>query len=400
LHHRVLPPTLNADHPHPLLARQDSPFTLNPTARPWVHGDPAIPRRAGVNAFGFAGINAHAVLEEHPASGDSDDAPGALLSWDSEAILLSAENRPGLIGRVRLLLKWLEGGPEVCLKDLAYTLNTTGLAGTCRLGLIASSLDDLSSRLRVALAKLLDPACRSIRDARGLYFWDRGEASVAKLGFLFPGEGSQYPGMMADLCPHFPEVRAIFDTSDRIARESGATSWPSEHLFQASTSQDAGLWSAEVATNVVLSAQWGLYRLLSKLGLRADAIVGHSSGELLALAAAGVLEVDRSFEDKLGELGSIFGRLETSGELPTARLVAVAAPRDKVEAILAMADGLVAIAMDNCPHQVVIAGEPGAVEAVVDRLKAERMLCEDLLFSRAYHTPGFAPAIGPIAGFY
>ena len=75
LHHRVLPPTPVADQPHPLLADEArAPSPLSATARPWIHGDRSHPRRAGVNAFGFAGINAHAVLEEHAASADGAHA--------------------------------------------------------------------------------------------------------------------------------------------------------------------------------------------------------------------------------------------------------------------------------------------------------------------------------------
>ena len=107
LFHRVLPPTLHAEKPHPLLDRPDSPFTLNPSARPWIHADPDSPRRAGVNAFGFAGINAHAVLEEHTPSADGD-APARCGRWDTEAILLSAPDRAGLIERVRELIDWLK----------------------------------------------------------------------------------------------------------------------------------------------------------------------------------------------------------------------------------------------------------------------------------------------------
>jgi acyl transferase domain-containing protein/phosphopantetheinyl transferase (holo-ACP synthase) len=400
LHHRLIPPTLNLGRPHPLIDRDDSPVSLNPKARPWVHGDASTPRRAGVNSFGFAGINAHAILEEHAASADSSTSPGACLLWDSEAILLSAGTREGLADRARALLEWLESGSEISLKDLAFTLNTSSHQEAFRLGLVVASVEDLMARLRSILPRLLDLKCKSIRDARGSYFWDRPAGSVSKLAFLFPGEGSQYPGMLADLCPHFPEVRALFDTSDRIAREAGATSWPSEHLFGHATGSDPALWSAEVAVNVVLSAQWALYQLLMRLGLKPDAVVGHSSGELLALAASGVLEVDRSFEDKLGELGAVFGRLETTGLLPTARLVAVASSRAKVEATIGEAAGRVEIAMDNCPHQVVIAGEPASVEGVVERLRAGGILVEDLPFSRAYHTPGFAPALGPIADFF
>ncbi len=75
LHHRLLPPTGHADRPHPRVAASGLELLARP--RPWIHSDSRNPRRAGVNAFGFAGINAHAVLEEHAASADGI-APGAL----------------------------------------------------------------------------------------------------------------------------------------------------------------------------------------------------------------------------------------------------------------------------------------------------------------------------------
>jgi acyl transferase domain-containing protein len=63
LHHKVLPPTLRCDNPNPRFGLHSTPFYINGDARPWIHGA-QTPRRAGVNAFGFGGINAHAVLEE------------------------------------------------------------------------------------------------------------------------------------------------------------------------------------------------------------------------------------------------------------------------------------------------------------------------------------------------
>ncbi len=70
LHHRLLPPTLHAENPHPLLTAPDSPAVLNDRLIPWIHGEMSFPRRTGINAFGFAGINTHAILEEHSASAD------------------------------------------------------------------------------------------------------------------------------------------------------------------------------------------------------------------------------------------------------------------------------------------------------------------------------------------
>ncbi len=183
--------------------------------------------------------------------------------------------------------------------------------GFVRLGLVASSPADLSARLVATLPRLGDPSCCTIRDARGAYYWDEPlfRAGSGGLAFLFPGEGSQYPGMLADLCVHFPEVVRRFDISDRIALELGERVPASEHLFGPQRDQD-GLWSTATAVNVVLSSQWALYQVLIRLGLEPEAVVGHSSGELLALAAAGVLETDHELERQLAGLGSIFRKFE------------------------------------------------------------------------------------------
>jgi malonyl CoA-acyl carrier protein transacylase len=388
LHHRVLPPDLQA-------------------ARPWIHGDPATPRRVGVKVgSGSVASDGLSVLEEHAASADAESGnPGAMLRWETEAVLLSASDRAGLADRVREVISWLEIHPDAELKDLGYTLNCADhdAAEGSRLGLVASSPADLAGRLSAVLARLEGPAGRPIGDGRGTYHWDEPLGLSGGLAFLFPGEGSQYPGMLADLCVHFPEVRRLFDTSDRIALELGDAVPPSEFLFGSGSAAggDAELWSAPTAVNVVLSAQWALYQVLTRLGLRPDAVAGHSSGELLAMAAAGVLQTDRELERQLATLGAIFRDLEAAGDVPEARLVAVAAGRDRVEAACRAVDARdVAVAIDNCPHQVVIAGPPADVGRVVCRLRDENVLLEDLPFQRAYHTEAFAPVLGPVAAFF
>lgn len=65
LYHKILPPTLNFEEPNPEFELHKTPFFVNTDTRPWIHGAPE-PRRAGVNAFGFGGINTHAILEEYP----------------------------------------------------------------------------------------------------------------------------------------------------------------------------------------------------------------------------------------------------------------------------------------------------------------------------------------------
>ncbi|MDR3636531.1 MAG: polyketide synthase dehydratase domain-containing protein, partial [Isosphaeraceae bacterium] len=402
LHHRVLPATPHAEEPHPLLASAPRDFRLNRATRPWIHGITAHPRRAGVNAFGFAGINAHAILEEHSPSADGV-TPGALPHWETEAILIGAPDRATWLEIARALADWLEREPNraVPLKDLAYTLNCGQPAFPCRVGLVVSSTDDLRTRLNALIARLSGGGGHSIRDARGTYYWETPLTNPGKVAFVFPGEGSQYPGMLADLCPHFPEVRRLFDTSDRLALDRAQARVPSEVLFGDDGLAAAdGLWAMETATNVVLSAQWALYTLLSALGLYPDAVVGHSSGEFLALAAAGVLRVNRQFEDRLGELSALFEERAGAGEVPEAQLLAVAADRQRVERLCEGFEDELAVAIDNCPHQVVVCGAPGATEKLAERLRGHGILFESLPFSRAYHTPEFATALGPIRAFF
>ena len=183
-----------------------------------------------------------------------------------------------------------------------------------------------------------------------------------------------------------------------MAIRSGHDLLPSEQMFGEDRSDGSGLWQIGTAVNVVLSSQWALHQLLTKLGLAADVVAGHSSGEFLALAAAGAIPVDRDLESRLGALGLVFEDLERSGRVPAATLVAVAADRARVEA--ACAGLAIAIAIDNCPHQVVISGQSAEIEAAVALLRAGGILCEELPFHRAYHTAGFAQALDPIRSFF
>ena len=401
LHHRILPGRPEVERPRPgeTPGPGDARPGRTPGSRPWISGLPA-PRRAGVVASRRSGIHAQAILEEH---GGSDlEVPGALLRWPDEAVLLAAEDRRGLVARARRLTGRLRGRSDLDLKDVAASLSAeaAGSGAPARLGLVARSVGDLADRLEAAADRLDDPSRGSIRDARGAYYWDRPAGASGGLAFLFPGEGSQYPGMLADLCMHFPEVRGCFDRIDRMALASGAIDPPGARLFGAGAEGDPSLWEAGTAVHVVLGAQWALYTLLRRLGLTPDAVCGHSSGEFPALVASGAVSDGDGLEARLVELASVFSGLERSGRIPEARLLGVGADRGRVEALLGGMPGSVAVAADNCPHQVVLVGGSDAVRASADRLKGAGIPVEDLPFSRAYHCPEFGPAMGPIKAFF
>ena len=190
LYHKTLPPTLHCDPPHPDLAEGKTAFYLNTETRPWIHGDYRNPRRAGVNAFGFGGINAHAVLEE--VTGVKESKEMTLSGkWDTELCVFQAKNREMLIKEVRGIINYLRECPNTSLLDIAYTLNTRPLDLPYRLAIVSASVEELLKKLKHAEKRLLDSQRERIKDKSGIYFFEKHLVKEGRLAFLFPGEDSQ-----------------------------------------------------------------------------------------------------------------------------------------------------------------------------------------------------------------
>jgi len=427
LHHKILPPTLHGEHPHPELEK--TPFYLNTETRPWVHGG-AEPRRAGVNAFGFGGINAHVVLEEYrepvqrhwPVArpetaaqpGEAPPAPRLRPPTappaprpvrDSELYLLAAPSPAALRERLQQLHRFVAGQLDrpvgsISLTDLAVSLHRRFArepAGV-RLAIVATSLADLQAKVARALERLADPGCRQLKDPSGLYYTTAPLAATGQLAFLFPGEGAQYPLMLADLVWHFPVVRAVFEAMDRVFAGHPRGYVPSDYLFPRPAADERAwaerhLWQMEGAVEAVVTADLALLALLRRLGLRPAAVAGHSSGEYVALAAAGVLDLtsESSCQQLSALLSQVFQEAVGACDLPLAAALAVGADREKATALAQAAGGEVTVAMVNCPHQTVLVGAPAAVDRVQALATAEGLLVERLPLDRAYHTTAFRP---------
>jgi len=392
LYHRVLPPTLNCEEPNPALHLDKTPFYVNTETRPWIHGA-ETPRRAGVNSFGFGGINAHVVLEEHCA--EKPDARSHQLHWESEVFIIEAESRKGLIERGSRLREYLAGETEASLKDLAYTLNCRLEGQPSRLTLIATCKDDLTHKLTLALQRLAGPKCNQIKDNSGIYFFDK--PLEGKLAFLFPGEGAQYPNMLLDLCLHFPEVRRCFDLADRALMHGSRKILPSDLIFPRSILSpaerahiDKALWLIDGAVEGVLIGNWAMWTLLSRLQIRPDVILGHSTGDYSAMLASKVIDVaDEAYVGTILEWNRAHSRLSQRTTFPEAILVAVAADSATVMSIVEAVGGDLYLAMDNCPHQTVLVGSKIAAEKALEHLRRREIIYEVLPFDRPYHTPMF-----------
>jgi acyl transferase domain-containing protein/phosphopantetheinyl transferase len=399
LHHRVLPPTMHCDRPNAKLALDRSVFYLNTEPRPWIHGT-TEPRRAGVNAFGFGGINAHAVLEEY--AGTAPAPSSSQRVWDSELCVLSAPSRAALAQEADALAAALENTAGVALKDIAYTANARPFESE-RLAIIATSTEDLRGKLGRAAAKLRDDRVRRIREMDGVYYFSRPLAREGGLAFAFPGEGSQYPHMLADLCMHFPEVRSAFDMMDRAFAGHPRGYLPSDIVFPRTADDASRLFGMDAGAEAVFTANQGLAALLASLDIRPRAVVGHSTGEHSALLVAGVVSVRDESELRAHVLGvnAVYEQLQSSAGIPEGMLLAtggidIGVLRQLVDAT----NQQVHIAMDNCPHQVVLCGTREAIGELRQSLQAHRAICQELPFARAYHTPSFRVFCAPLRAYF
>ncbi|MFJ3961802.1 beta-ketoacyl synthase N-terminal-like domain-containing protein [Streptomyces sp. NPDC090036] len=373
----VLPPTLHLEEPHPDLART----RMRPVsaAEPWERGPQ--PRRAGVNAFGFGGINAHVVLEEAPGAA----RPAATAAPAPAPLPVRARtpvSAPGpapapapvsVAGRVAPVRRFLPlGGPaapvgpaaggDVLLigadtpaqisARLASATPVSGGDGPCRLAVVGPTPQ------RLALAAKAVARGRPWRGRGDVWFTP--EPLGGRVAFLFPG-----------LEPEFAPV--VDDVADRLALEAPRLT--------------RGTSLMERALDAIATGRF-FARALPELGIEADVLAGHSLGEWAAMVAAGMYprEAADTFLDSLRPKDL---------RVPDLVYAALGCGAARAEAALHGLDRVV-VSHDNCPHQSVICGDPEQVAAVVARLRGEGVLGQELPFRSGFHTPMWEPYLGQV----
>lgn len=403
LYHKVLPPTL-CDQVNPDLGLEQTSFYINNQTRPWIHSGHEAPRRAAVNAFGFGGVNAHVVLEEY------NPAPAQILhcQWPTELVQLSAASGDALLQTIVQVRQWIHQ-PGATLADLAYSLAQLP-SQPHRLGVVATDLSDLDTKLDKSLERLQQKPNQPFQTRSGLFYAIVDSTQPpGKVAFLFPGEGAQYPNMLADLCLYFPQVREWFDFLDATFADRADP--PSQFIFPPPTSLTAAeqesvrerLFTMDVASETVFIASLALNHLLQDCGIPCDLMVGHSTGENSALIASETIKLTNREDlgQKMRHLNQLYGQLAQQDQIPKGVLLTVGAlPPEQLAAVLAQAVDSVHLAMDNCPNQAVLFGPEAAITGLEPQLQAAGAICQRLPFDRAYHTPLFDPVTHTFASFY
>ena len=392
LYHKILPPTLKVQKPQEVVVGNGSPFYLDTAARPWI-ANPAHPRRAGVSALGFGGSNFHCLLEEYQAE--------KVVVDESGEVQIAAFNAADVAGLESLLRAFPADAawPELRLAASASRQQFNAQSG-CRLSLvIEKGRSNPPAQIKSALSMLAKSGAQSSwQTPDGVYFASGG--AVGKLAILFPGQGAQYPGMLAELALQFPEFfTTVQAADDAFADAVGASGLLAEAIYPRGSFDDARrqadvtrLQATEVAQPALGAVSLGALKVLNSYALQADAFAGHSYGELTALCAGGYFD-----ERALHRLSRRRGELMAAGEGDRGTMLAVSAPLAAVEKLL-VEEGLdLVLANRNTPEQGVLSGSTAEIAKAAKLLEVRRLRYKELTVAAAFHSPLVASASAPFA---
>jgi acyl transferase domain-containing protein/NADP-dependent 3-hydroxy acid dehydrogenase YdfG len=383
LHHKVLPPTIKVSRPPENLAGGRSPCYVNTENRPWMPA-PDHPRRAAVSAFGFGGSNYHCVLEEASPTKECVD-------WDGDVQILAFSADHPMDVREQFE-RWSADIAWPELRVRAAELRRAWRADRpCRLTIVVQrGHTDLTKVIPTIREGLLRQA--EWKTPEGVYHAQGPEKG--RLAVLFPGQGSQYVGMLRDLACTFPAMFDVLAEANRLENRLTDRIYPISRFTPEDRHADEDALRATATAQPALGAvSLGAWRVLESFGVRADAMAGHSFGELTALCAAGRLTTG-----ELHTLSRLRGRLmATAGAGSDAgSMLAVLATLEDIFRILREERLDLALANKNGPMQTVLSGSTPDIERAAAVFAARKIQAQRLPVSAAFHSPLVAGARQPL----
>ncbi|MBW8487754.1 type I polyketide synthase [Actinomadura parmotrematis] len=355
LRHGVLPATLHVDAPTSRIDWSAGGVRLLAEPVAWPEVD--RPRRAGVSSFGVSGTNAHVIIEQAPET--HTDAPAGGEEPAATVWPVSARGRDALRAQAARLAAFAAEHRDFTAAEIGRALTTARAALDERAVVVAADRDEAVAALGALAQGAPAPAVVT------------GIANVTgKTVFVFPGQGAQWVGMAGALA----EESAVF--AEALAEVGEAlepyVDWSFAEALRGPLDRVDVVQPASFAVNVALARLW------ESFGVRPDAVVGHSQGEIAAAHIAGAL----SLEDA-ARVVALRSQAIARGLAGRGAMASIALPVEDVTARLT--PGL-EIAAVNGPASVVIAGDPTALDELIAGAEADGVRARRIPVDYASHT--------------
>ncbi|XP_039982779.1 reducing polyketide synthase PKS1-like isoform X2 [Xiphias gladius] len=326
-------------------------------------------RIAGVNNFGFGGTNAHAIVKQYKHS------PTRLKNDDKQAkyFVMSANSTKSLSLMIEDTIKQLEADGKVDLDSLLYTsaCRRSHLKHKYRKAIMVLSVVDLKEKLRAAVSRNISPSY-----------------SDPRVVFVFCGNGVTYHGMCKQLLKHEPVFRnEIKEIAELFKRRSALNILDTlESEFESSDFKNP-----EVIQPLLFAIQVGITTLLRHWGVKPDAVLGHSVGEVSAAHCSGLLSLEDAV--KVLYFRSTLQSRVTGGKMLVTSNMAVS----EVTALLPHYSGRVCLAAVNSPHSCTLSGDADAIKSLHEELStsanSQNLFLRVLDVPVAYHSHMMDPIL-------
>ena len=397
--HHHLPPTLHATHPTPHIDWDPARIQLLTTGQPW-NPPTGRPRRAAISSFGISGTNAHLILEQPPTPttpAGSSNGNGTPASTSAASTAEQDTPRPASPGycsgqsqpRPRTdcgpaatrLHTWLTTHPDADLAHAAAALARARTHFPARAVITGTSRADLETGLTALAAGQAAANLVTGRVTAGA-----GTGPV----LVFPGQGSQYPGMAAGLAAACPPFAAALQAA--AAALDPLTGWPLHAVLDGDPAAPS-LDRADVTQPALFAVMTALAATWQHYGITPAAVAGHSQGEIAAAVTAGALT--------LADGATIVARRSAAltALAGTGAMASVALPPEQATTLLTElagnAPGL-CIAAVNSPAQVIISGTPQAIQTLAAHCTSHHIRARVLPVDYASHSPAIDTLAGQI----
>ena len=367
--HRQIPRNLHFVEPNPYIDFRRLKLRV-PVA---MEALPAGPILAGINSFGFGGVNAHAVLETWEDNCESDrDTP----KQNTRLLPLSARCEESLVELARRYAAFLrehaaEQDSAGLLRDVCHTASRHRKHHEHRLAVVGESAQDVADLLEAfARGETRRGTSAAIADAK------------RRLVFVFGGQGSQWWGMAHQLLRQEPVFRQTMEECDRILKLEG--SWSLLEELQADQSASR-LHVTAIAQPAIFSIQVALAALWKSWGIEPDAVVGHSVGEVAAAHISGFLDLETAAR-------VILHRGRCMDLAPqTGRMLAAGISEEEAIEVVALTGGRVCVAAVNSPRSVTLSGDGEVLAGIADALQQRSTFCRLLSVNYAFHSAQMEP---------